>query len=633
MLVLDRAGRRILISADAYSLEIGDAPDNRRHAPYARLCDADGRIWSDLSLLSSVHSTSGSDETYRIEGISAHELTEDGSAAIELRVDAVSSLWPSRTVVLRCLPDRIELRTEITGSGPIDTVTLLGGRGAMPDAASGEFRSEIGFAGLLAPAATEPVQFVRPAVSAASLAVVGDADPGRLNAVFSPPPLAYGFSREAAVDPTTPPDGDWLAAWLRSPVEELGFTAFRYLPLDGGFQLQLDYEGHTVADGAWVSPTLVIMPVATGWTVLDEYRDDLVTHGFAPLGPTGERHAWWSEPIFCGWGAQCARSAAANRSAENALAADLSAPVFDPADPFDELLAPVHSRVEVEEDLRAPAFARADVYDQLLSRLSDHGIEPGTIVIDDRWQSSYGTGEVDTDHWPDLRGWIDARHAEGRKVLLWWKAWDPEGVPAEECVRNAIGEPVSVDAGSAAYRARLSAIVEHLLSPEGLDADGFKIDFTQRGPSGRSLTGTPGVWGIAALHLLLRTIADAARATKPDALLIAHAVHPSFADICDMVRLNDVSKQDAHGRPVPVIDQLAMRHGVATRALPHHLVDTDQWPMPNRAEWLAYSEAQPGFGVPALYYVESMDRTGEVIGSEDLHRVAASWQRYRDGIR
>jgi hypothetical protein len=144
--------------------------------------------------------------------------------------------------------------------------------------------------------------------------------------------------------------------------------------------------------------------------------------------------------------------------------------------------------------------------------------------------------------------------------------------------------------------------------------------------------GTPGVWGIAALHRLLATIATAARETKPDALLVAHAVHPSFADVCDMVRLNDVSERDVRRKRVPVVDQLRMRHAIATRALPEQLIDTDQWPMPNRDEWLAYVDAQGELGVPALYYVEAIDNSGERIRSIDLDRVAASWRDYRRRI-
>jgi hypothetical protein len=270
------------------------------------------------------------------------------------------------------------------------------------------------------------------------------------------------------------------------------------------------------------------------------------------------------------------------------------------------------------------------VYDELLARLDANGVDPGTIVIDDRWQAAYGSAEVDEERWPDLRAWIAARHAEGRRVLLWWKAWDAEGIPPEECVTNAIGEPVTADAGSAAYRARLTRIITGLLSPDGLGADGLKIDFTQRGPSGESLSGTPGVWGIAAVHRLLTTIADAAVAARPDALLVAHAMHPSFGDVCGMVRLNDVTEKDVHRVHVPVAGQLEMRHAIASRVLPEHLIDTDQWPMPDRAGWLSYVEAQPRFGVPALYYAEAIDRSGEAISPEDLRRVAASWAAYRE---
>jgi hypothetical protein len=158
------------------------------------------------------------------------------------------------------------------------------------------FRSSIGFAGLLVPGPTEPVQFVRPARSSAVPGVVGDADPGRLHAIFSPPPLALGLSRAPADSPTHMP-------------------------------------GPAVA-------------------------------------------SWWNEPILCGWG-----------------------------------------------------------------------------------ETS----------WPDLRGWIADRHAAGQG------------------------------------------------------------------------------WGIAALHRLLATLQSAALAAKPDALVITHAMHPSFAEVSGMIRLNDVSKRDLRG--------------------------------------------------------------------------------------
>ncbi|MGV3714242.1 hypothetical protein [Pseudolysinimonas sp.] len=604
---IDRDGSRVRITGVAYALSF-DEQALRTRAPLARLEDADGATWSELSLLASAHTRTGADETLRVVAVEVAAAAD----VVEVRVAARSSTWARRETVLRCSADRVELRVELDGTGDLTDVELLGGRAALPTTASGEFRSRIGFAGVLVPAATEPVQLVRPAAVPGVLGVIGDADAGRLNAVFSPPPLAFGLSREAPHGATDVPGGDWLGMWLRAPVDELAMTAVRYVPLDGGFLLRLDYEGHTPVDGSWTSPTVVLRPAASGWGVLDDYRADLAAAGLAP----GRTHSagWWSEPLFCGWGAQCARAARDARGI----------PMPAAGTPPEEVALAGAARP-------APWYARQHVYDEFLARLDAHDLDPGTIVVDDRWQASYGLGTVDEEAWPDLKGWIAARHAEGRRVLLWWKAWDAEGVPAEECVRTADGEPFTVDAGNPAYRARLAGIVRHLLSADGLDADGFKLDFTQRGPSGQSLVGTPGVWGMAALHLLLRTMADAAREVKPDALLIAHSMHPSFGDVFDMARLNDVTERDVHGRRIPVTAQLELRAGITARVLPEHLVDTDQWPMPDRAQWRSYVEAQPRFGVPALYYLEAIDNSGEELGDDDLALVRDSWAAYRSG--
>jgi hypothetical protein len=286
----------------------------------------------------------------------------------------------------------------------------------------------------------------------------------------------------------------------------------------------------------------------------------------------------------------------------------------------------------------ATAFelARQDRYDHWLALLAGHGVVPGTVVIDDRWQRAYGIGEPDVRHWPDLRGWIASRHAAGQRVLLWWKAWDPGGLPVRECVTDPGGTPIAADPGSPAYLARLTEIVTRLLGPDGLDADGFKIDFTQRAPAGRNLR-RPGApadapWGIAALHRMLATIYRAAKAAKPDALVITHTPHPGFADVCDMIRLNDILERDSAGGMVPAVDQLTFRYAVAGAVLPDHLVDTDQWPIADRAQWRAYVEAQSRIGVPALYYAERIDRSGEQLTASDLALVAQTWTAYRERL-
>ena len=608
-------GDRLVIRADTYSITLRTTGRGFATAPYAVLRGPDARRFADLDLLASVHTTDGPDET---TSVGLPEVLRDGPDVV-VRVRCGSTAWRSRTTVLRCRPEHAELTVEVERDASsvavtmLDDVTVLGGRATLASGAAGVFRSAIRFQGVLVPAATEPVRLVRSASTPAVLGVVGDAAPGRLSAVFAPPPLVFGLTRTVPDDATGAPTDGCLGLSLRAPVRAQTFTAVHYEPLDGGFLLRLTYEGHTAVRDRWTSPVLVVRPADDGWGVLDDHRADLVATGCATdRGP--DVPDWWAEPLFCGWGAQSARSV-------HALHHELATPGVDTAPEGDE--------DEADVARLAPTFARADVYDTFLARLRDHGLRPGTVVIDDRWQREYGTGSVDSDAWPDLRGWIHRRHDDGQRVLLWWKAWDVEGVPPEECIRDATGRPVTVDPTNPAYRARLTAVVRDLLGPAGLGADGFKIDFTQRGPSGRTLVGGDGSWGIALLHELLRIIAEAARSVRPDALLVAHAVHPGFADVCGMVRTNDVSKVDPDGRPVPVADQLTMRHAIVTRTLPHHPVDTDQWPMPNRSEWLAYAERQVDLGVPALYYVESIDRSGEAIDGGDLRVVAATWDRYR----
>jgi hypothetical protein len=369
--------------------------------------------------------------------------------------------------------------------------------------------------------------------------------------------------------------------------------------------------------GSFVTPTVVLRPAADPWLGLSAYRADLLGSGFAPARPADAPADWWTEPIFCGWGAQCAAARIPGQRVPN--------PAYLHEEP-----AVVPAGLPI-----APDLARQDRYDQWLRRLEEYGVVPGTVVIDDRWQITYGRAEPDPLRWPDIRGWIDQRHAAGQRVLLWWKAWDPGGLPVDECVTDPSGTPISVDPGSPAYLRRLEQMVTWLLGPDGLDADGFKIDFTQRAPAGRTLR-RPGAtadapWGIAGLHRMLQTLYRAAKAAKSDALVVTHTPHPGFGDVCDMIRLNDILERDPSGTVVPAVDQLAFRHAVVAAVLPHHLIDTDQWPIANLAEWRSYVLTQSRLGVPALYYAERIDRSGEELTDQDLALVAATWREYRAG--
>jgi hypothetical protein len=572
------------VTAPTYRLRI------HRDSARAVLGDADGRLWSDLSLLSSLDRTDQRDETLVLEPV---RLVHQSADRCVFAMSSRSSVWEAKETELVCEQGSVTISVEVAGHGTLSDVSLLGGRAFLLDGACGTFPSGIGFASVFNPTPTEPVQVVRPATSSVVLGVVGDADPGRLHGIFTPPPLVLAFGRGVPLTATGVPAGAWLGLSVVAAVSDLTLTQCGYDPVDGGFLIRLDYDGHTEVSGRWRSPRLVLRPAETPWQAIRDYREDLVDRGFAPV-PVQVPYAWWRQPIFCGWGAQCAGAVLAGQP--------------------------------------APALARQDFYDELMAGLAAADLDPGTVVIDDQWQADYGTLVPDPVKWPDLRGWIADQHGRGRKVLLWWKSWDPGSLPAAECITDPTGRRVAVDPSSAGYRDRVRQIVHDLLGADGLDADGFKIDFTQRAPMGASLTGAGPQWGIAALHLLLATIYDAAKATKPDALVITHSPHPSFGDVCDMVRLNDVLQLDPAGRPVNVVDQLRFRSAVVTAALPGHLIDTDQWPMPSREQWLAYADEQPRLGIPALYYVRSVGTPDESITADDLKAIGLGWRTYRAGL-
>jgi hypothetical protein len=492
-----------------------------------------------------------------------------------------STLWERAVVTVECTDEQVELRASVTGRGRLGDVKLLALRSLLPDRPAGLLPSGYAVGEVTKLYCANPAHptGVRPVHEPAVIGVTGDGEPGRHHWFFTPAPLYLAWARDD--------ESEWLDLGVVAPVQELTFVELGYVPRDGGFHLQLEYEGHTAVDGGFAAPALVFTPgVPDPATGLRRHRDDLVARDAAPPVAEREQPAWWTEPIFCGWGAQFhLHETAGGTAMDHATQAN---------------------------------------YDGFLAALAGEGLRPGTVVLDDKWQTAYGTNEPDRAKWPDLRGWIAARHAEGRHVLLWWKAWDPEGLPPELCIRNPDGAPIAVDPTNPATREELARQLTALLGRDGLDADGLKVDFTARTPSGRGLSAYGDGWGIALLYELLDVVHRAAKAAKPDALIITQAPHPGFADVADMIRLNDM----IGGQP-SVVPQMTFRAELVRAAVPELLIDTDDWRIPSLAAWREYLEIKPELGVPSLYYATHIDQTGEELGQEDYQLLRSVWDRWQ----
>ncbi len=573
----------LVVESARYRLEV--APDGL----LATLSSPGGTHWASLRTLAALDTVAAPDETLSV----APPRALDGSGR-ELEIERRSTIWEHASVRLLCTEETIEVRASVTGRGTLTDVHLLGGRSLLPRRPTGFLPSGSSFRTLFSSSPGDPARLVRGAGETAVIGATGDSRPGRGHWFFTPAPLYFALTTaEGLREPDDEAPEGWLGLAIAAPVGELDFVQLAYQPADRAFSLRLDYDGHTSEDGEFAAPALVLTPgVPDPYSGLRRSREDLLARGAAPTRPVRDAPAWWTEPIFCGWGAQSHLAAT-----RGGLAADHSTQA---------------------------------AYDGFLDHLEAHGVVPGTIVIDDKWQGAYGTCLPDLEKWPELPRWIAARHARGQRVLLWWKAWDAEGLPAELCIRNPDGAAIALDPTHPDARGALREAVAHMLGGDGLDADGLKIDFTGSTPSGRALSAHGDGWGIALLHELLAVVYDAAKEVEPDALVITHTPHPAFVDVSDMLRLNDMLRLDDLG-PVPaVLPQMRYRAEVTRAACPELPIDTDDWCVPDLATWRSYLELKPELGVPALYYASHLDATGESLTRHDYEALRRMWTAWRN---
>ena len=578
---VERHHDAVVVTTDAYRLEL---PVTH---PQARLTATVGGSVLRLMLLAALDTDHGPDGTLAVESPDI----DDGADAVRVRIRAESTAWDAKELELTCRRDEIGLRWTVRGAGRLTETRLLGGpyTGTVRWG-GGTFHSGWTARKLFCPSPDDPSRVLTPAGEPAAIGVVGSSMPGRGHWFFTPAPFLVAGTDSDVDDPDDPAAPPWTILELRASLEDCTFTEMRYAPILGGFSLLLDYDGETPVDGEHTTPELVVrLGVNDPYTAIGDHAERLRTHGNAP---TVERHQppWWTRPIFCGWGEQCRQAR--------------------------------HSGTH------ASTWSRQDAYDRWLALLADHDIRPGTITIDDKWQRTYGRNEVDEERWRDLRGWIADRHGAGQRVLLWFKAWDPEGLPDEACITDRLGQRVAADPESPAYASILEASLHRMLGREGLDADGLKVDFTAQTPSGPGLRHAGASWGARLLHRLLERLYDGAKEAKPDALIVTHTPNPHFADVTDMIRLNDLLRLDEPDPFAAAVPQMRHRARIARAVDPGWLIDTDDWCMPTKAEWRSYLALKPDLGVPALYYATGTDLSDEDFTEDDYIAIREAWARW-----
>lgn len=432
------------------------------------------------------------------------------------------------------------------------------------------------------------------------IGIFGNSDTG---AKFSPPPFAVVLEA-----------GEQKC--LLNVVADAGWHRWNQVVFDGAgsgeITVSIDLEGRCSVAEAAEHVELQLTQGKDG-----ESRHALLARGLRAAYPEtpeidqGSVPEWWLRPIYCGWGDQVSTSM------------------------WLEGLGP---------EARALAYCTQGLYERWIKRLDGAGVPFGSTIIDHGWAPA-GSWAPDKTHWPDLPGFIAREHDKGRRVLLWIATWLWDGLPDKWCV-FADGVKLVADPTNPEYLAYVEKQVHWLLSPDGLDADGFKIDQlayapSMRRPRGGSRFGATAYydpperplelhrdgWGCELLYRLQKTIYDAAKKAKPDALVTSSTVHPYFHDSFDMTRLHDTGMVTGD-----VIEAMRARADLSQAALPGKPIDADDWVHSDYEQWLAYTTRSKELGVPCIFYAERFVQNWRkapatlLIPESDLRRVAEAWR-------
>ena len=371
-------------------------------------------------------------------------------------------------------------------------------------------------------------------------------------------------------------DKRWIWAGLGTRAGENTFETFTYnanltkrIFGPGGFDC--NYNEKLVVDGQWTSPHMILGASTGPYEAMADYVGVLEADYGLAMPRKRKTADWWHWPIFCGWGEQMSLG---YRDFGNV------------------------------EGVDANAYCTQARHDEWLAILRRHGIRPGQIIVDAGWEVPGTTGDmaVNTERWPDLRGWIEARRAEGIRTILWMCMWNRLGVPDEECIRNAAGAAVNVDPTNPAYEKRLRAMIRRLLSdaPGCLNGDGVKIDGEMMIPTGPALTNHATLWGLELQRRYLGIIRDEAKRHKKDALIGTFTAAPYLSDLSDVVRTAD--QFSIRGTPEDTMIHRARLLAITQPGCP---IDTDHayW-YDIRDNWIDIMPAQAKVGIPCLYHAQ-----------------------------
>ena len=436
---------------------------------------------------------------------------------------------------------------------------------------------------------------------------------------LSPPPFCYVLND----------DNVNASIGIVAKEGEYNFLSFDYNGIDESF-FTLSYEGHTKVQNSFQTPKIRIgFDTGDVNVSVDEYIKWLRANNYLKKEADKDIPSWWKEPIFCGWGQMR----------------------------YDYRMD--HDKRENGTFINVTNYCTEKIYTNYMEALENNNINPGTIIIDMGWAENPALYEPSKNRWFDVRGFIDRQHQLGRKVLLWYTPVVTQGLPIDACM-TLNGRAVAPDPTSPKYKEIMKEQIKKMLSAEDgcLNADGFKIDFTQNTPSENGvfrnylnnfwalinteddkyiysslkerteLIKTHGnKWGVEILKEYITVLYENMKEVKNDSVLITHTANPYFAEVVDILRLNDLQ-----GECDNVLDIMKNRAIISKMCSRNWLIDTDNDLMFDKSKWRDYIQLQPQLGIPDTYYITAIATSYEEFDEDDYELLRTVWSNYRKEV-
>ena len=483
-----------------------------------------------------------------------------------LEWQAESSIWEEKTYTVDIYPDGLLYKIKVKGKGTPTAVKYFTGK--KEDMFLGSEYQSSHF--------TYPIS---------ANATKGDLTypvcrGGNIEALYmTPPPFLYPFiSREF---------DSLVSVGLTVNKGEYNFKNFALKYNNDHIYFELPLGENISVDGEWESPAIWCGFSGDIFEAVKNYSDFHYNRNLAARAPT-EKYRWWKGPFYCGWG----------------------------------------DHMDIGSYAYGDSFkcANQEFYTAISDRLDELKLKPTAIIIDDKWQENYGEMLPDKEKWPDLRKFSDEQHAKGRKVVLWLKAWNCEGIQEDECI-TLDNKALCVDPTNPKYIERVYSAFSTLLSDEEgcYNCDGFKIDFVDEKVI------VPGVkvydnskYGIELMKELLMLYYKAAKAVKKDALINNSVCHPYFAETTDQLRLHDYQSSLRNQMEV-----MKYRRDLYAAAIPEALIDTDSGSNDNFRDAKEYYLNSYKLGVPDIYKVFNPIRNKKYCFTDaDWAEIREVWEAY-----